>query len=85
MLFQFQLIPTNGKIKITNQTAKLSIKISGEEQEDELKQSMPRDYFKFKVSIQKPNNLLTKKKKKSNEIHYRGCVEVRVCGWMSIR
>ena len=65
MLFQFQLIPTNGKIKITNQTAKLSIKISGEEQEDELKQSMPRDYFKFKVSIQKPNNLLTKKKKKA--------------------
>ena len=65
MLFQFQLILTNGKIKITNQTAKLSIKISGEEQEDELKQSMPRDYFKFKVSIQKPNNLLTKKKKKA--------------------
>ena len=63
MLFQFQLIPTNGMIKITNQTVKLSIKISGEEQEDELKQSMPRDYFKCKVSILKPNNLLTIKKK----------------------
>ena len=84
MLFQFQLIPTNGMIKITNQTVKLSIKISGEEQEGELKQSMPRDYFKCKVSILKPNNLLTIKKK-SNETHYRGCVEVRVYGWMSIR
>ena len=83
MLFQFQLIPTNGMIKITNQTVKLSIKISREEQEDKLKQSMPRDYFKCKVSILKPNNLLTIKK--SNEIHYRGCVEVRVYGWMSIR
>ena len=63
LLFQFQLIPTNGMIKITNQTVKLSIKISGEEQEGELKQSMPREYFKCKVSILKPNSLLTIKKK----------------------